>query len=170
MKVAFLDRDGVINHDTGYTWKIDDFQFTDGCIDALKALTHANYQLIVVTNQSGIGRGYYSEDDYQRLTHWYLHQLQQHGVHILAVYHCPHTPEDDCDCRKPKPGLFYQAYDEYKIDKKNSLMIGDKLSDVEAARAAGIPNRYLLGDHADDIQGQYETAANLSQCVKQLLM
>jgi D-glycero-D-manno-heptose 1,7-bisphosphate phosphatase len=170
MKVAFLDRDGVINVDTGYTWRIDEFQFTDGCVDALKTLRQAGYALVIVTNQSGIGRGYYSEQDYQQLTQWYLQQLQQLGVDVLGVYHCPHTPEDGCHCRKPEPGLLLQAAAEHNVTMKESLMIGDKLSDMEAARAAGVSSCYLIGesDAFDTYQGRM--AENLSQCVKHYLM
>lgn len=171
MKAAFLDRDGVINHDTGYTWRIDDFTLIDGCVDALKALADAGYALIIVTNQSGIGRGYYSEDDYQQLTLWYLDQLQQQGVTITAVYHCPHAPNDRCDCRKPEPGLLLRAAQEHAIEMQHSLMIGDKLSDMQAAQAAGVPNYYLVGPQADSVQGyDGKTAASLWHCVKQWLM
>ncbi len=144
MKVAFLDRDGVINKDTGYTYKIDDFEFTDGCITALKTLQKNNYKIIVVTNQSGIGRGYYSEADYKTLTHWYCTQLEQQGVYITNVFHCPHTPEDNCNCRKPAEGLFLQAAEQYNIDFSASLMVGDKLSDLIAAHKVDVSRLVLL--------------------------
>lgn len=144
IKVAFLDRDGVINNDTGYTHKIDDFIFTDGCIAALKTLQTSDYKIIVVTNQSGIGRGYYSETDYQTLTHWYCEQLEQQGVCISDVFHCPHAPEDNCSCRKPAEGLFLQAARRYNIDFSQSLMVGDKLSDLQAAQKAGVSRLILL--------------------------
>jgi D-glycero-D-manno-heptose 1,7-bisphosphate phosphatase len=145
MKVAFLDRDGVINKDTDYLYKIDDFEFTHNCVTGLKQLTHNGYKLIVVTNQSGIGRGYYTEQDYQTLTEWYLEELLKQDVSIQAVYHCPHSPEDNCDCRKPKAGLFFQALKQYpEIDVSQSLMIGDKLSDLQAANRADVQRLILV--------------------------
>jgi D-glycero-D-manno-heptose 1,7-bisphosphate phosphatase len=144
MKVAFLDRDGVINKDAGYTYKIDDFEFIDGCIDALKTIQEKNYQIIIVTNQSGIGRGYYSEAAYQKLTCWYCKQLLNQGITITDVFHCPHSPEDLCACRKPKEGLFLQAAKKYSIDFSNSFMVGDKVSDLQAAHAAGISRLVLI--------------------------
>ena len=145
MKVAFLDRDGVINKDTEYLYKINDFEFTQGCVAGLKRLTDKGYLLIVVTNQSGIGRGYYSEQSYQALTAWYLNELLEQGVSIQAVYHCPHSPESECDCRKPKAGLFLQALKQYPdIDFSQSLMVGDKLSDLKAAFSMGIQKLILV--------------------------
>ena len=145
MKVAFLDRDGVINKDTGYLYKISDFEFTRGCIAGLKRLINKGYLLIVVTNQSGIGRGYYSEQSYQTLTAWYLNELLEQGISIQAVYHCPHSPESECDCRKPKAGLFLQALKQYPdIDFSQSLMSGDKLSELKAAYSRGIQKLIMV--------------------------
>ena len=145
MKVAFLDRDGVINKDCGYLHKISDFAFTNACIEALKRLQQQGYALIIVTNQSGIGRGYYTEDDYQTLTRWYNNALLTQGVTVTDIFHCPHSPDALCDCRKPKPGLFLQAQKKYPhIDFSRSLMIGDKLSDLEAAKAAGVSTLVLV--------------------------
>ncbi|MFT6790926.1 MAG: D-glycero-D-manno-heptose 1,7-bisphosphate phosphatase [Cellvibrionaceae bacterium] len=146
-KVAFLDRDGVINQDRGYVHKIKDFQFTHDCIEGLRVLKNWNYQLIIVTNQSGIGRGYYSEADYQYLTRWYRDRLKRQGVDILDILHCPHTPEVECLCRKPQPGLFMQAQEKYPhLDMVSALMFGDKLSDLEAANRAGVKRLYLISN------------------------
>ena len=144
MKVAFLDRDGVINNDLAYVHKIDDFSFTEGCIEALTLLQQKGFALIIVTNQSGIGRGYYTEHDYQQLTQWYVEALSRQGVNITQVFHCPHAPEEQCDCRKPKTGMFLQAASQYTIDFSASIMVGDKLSDIQAANSAGIQHTYLL--------------------------
>lgn len=160
-KVAFLDRDGVINHDAGYTYKIEDFVFIDDCIDALKKLQDDDFLLIIVTNQSGIARGYYSEQDYQQLTQWYVDQLAQAGVVIAAVFHCPHAPTDHCDCRKPSIGLFEQAAQQYPIDFASSLMVGDKISDMSAATSAGVGHRYLIGSDIESYVGHN----NLWDCV-----
>lgn len=165
MKVAFLDRDGVINNDLGYVYKTDDFSFTDGCIEALKILQEKGFALIIVTNQSGIGRGYYTEQDYQHLTGWYLDALSKAGVTITHVYHCPHAPEDGCACRKPNPGLFLQASQDYDIDFSSSLMIGDKFSDMEAAKTAGIQRRYLLGESS----AEYRAYNDLFDCVNHVM-
>ena len=145
MKVAFLDRDGVINKDSGYLYKIEDFEFLAGCVEALQLLQQKGYHIIIVTNQSGIGRGYYTEGDYQQLTRWYLNELLAQGVAITDVFHCPHTPEDACDCRKPQAGLFLQAANKYSIDYTSAIMVGDKLSDIEAAKAAGISQCFFAG-------------------------
>jgi D-glycero-D-manno-heptose 1,7-bisphosphate phosphatase len=138
MKVAFLDRDGVINKDTGYTYKIDDFEFIEGCIEALRIFHEKNYKIIIVTNQSGIGRGYYSEAEYQKLTNWYCDQLLAQGITITDVFHCPHSPESLCDCRKPNAALILQAAKKYPIDLSESFIVGDKFSDLQAGQAAGL--------------------------------
>jgi D-glycero-D-manno-heptose 1,7-bisphosphate phosphatase len=107
--------------------------------------------LIIVTNQSGIGRGYYNEDDFHIVNNWMLEKFSKKDINILDVFFCPHGPESDCDCRKPKPGMFNQANNKYGIDMKNSWMIGDKEADVQAAKTAGIQNTILVkSGHAID--------------------
>ena len=150
MKVAFLDRDGVINRDEGYTHKIEQFEFIEGTIESLKRLLNASYSIIIITNQSGIGRGLYAESEYEQLTHWYKQELKNKGIQITDIFHCPHHPDDNCECRKPLPGLFQQAAKLYDIDFSSSIMIGDKISDIQAADAAGIPNRYLISSNLDN--------------------
>ena len=164
--MAFLDRDGVINKDIGYLHRIEDFEFTEGCIEALSKLRCDGFEVIIVTNQSGIGRGYYTEADYQSLTKWYLNELTRAGVNVLDVFHCPHTPDDQCSCRKPKPGLFQQAIRKYpNIDLKQSLMIGDKVTDIEAAKAVGIRKNYLISSKS--IENNNPLAyPNLFSCVE----
>jgi D-glycero-D-manno-heptose 1,7-bisphosphate phosphatase len=141
----FLDRDGVINVDHGYVYRSDNFQFMEGIVSVLKRLSAKGYLLIVVTNQSGIGRGYYTEEDFNTLTSWMRQQLSDEGIEFTAVYSCPHSPDEGCDCRKPAPGMFLQAGMEYNLDLSASWMVGDKESDMQAAAAAGISNRVLLG-------------------------
>jgi D-glycero-D-manno-heptose 1,7-bisphosphate phosphatase len=148
---VFLDRDGVINVDSGYVGDWDSFVFLPGVIEAMRRLCDAGYALVVVTNQSGIGRGYYTEDDFHVLTERMCKELNQHGVSIAGVYFCPHLPEATlpyyrkaCDCRKPRPGLIHQALEELEIDPTRSAMVGDKDSDMLAALAAGIPHRYQV--------------------------
>jgi len=150
-KVVFLDRDGVINHEVGYLHKIEDFKFIEGVFDACLYFQSIGYQIIIVTNQSGIDRGYYDEGDFHIVNNWMLKQFKNQGIEILDVFFCPHGPESNCDCRKPKPGMFDQAHDKYSIDMSNSWMIGDKEADVQAATTAGIKNTILVkSGHAID--------------------
>jgi len=143
-KAIFLDRDGVINKEKNYLYKKEDFEFIDGVFDACKYFQKLGYQLIVITNQSGIARGYYQEEDFQKLTQWMLRKFTNQGLRILDVFFCPHGPESTCNCRKPKPGMLLEARGKYNIDMKNSWMIGDKEADVQAANAAGIENTILV--------------------------
>lgn len=148
---VFLDRDGVINVEKDYVYKIDDFEFVEHSIDALKLLQDKGYALVVVTNQSGIARGYYTEEDFLKLTEWMDWCLQDRGVTLDGVYYCPHHPTEgagayrkDCDCRKPKPGLILEAAARLGIDLGKSVMVGDKISDVRCGRNAGIPRCFLV--------------------------
>ena len=144
IKTIFLDRDGVINKEVGYLHKIQDFEFINGVFEACLYFQLLDYQIIIVTNQSGIGRGYYDEDAFHVVNNWMLNQFKNQGINILDVFFCPHSPESNCDCRKPKPGMFNQASDKYNIDMKKSWMIGDKEADIMAANAAGIQNTLLV--------------------------
>lgn len=144
IKTIFLDRDGVINKEVGYLHKIKDFEFIDGVFNACLYFQSLGYQIIIITNQSGIGRGYYHEDDFHKVNDWMLEQFKRRGINILSVLFCPHGPESTCDCRKPKPGMFLQANDQYDIDIEKSWMIGDKETDIEAANTAGIQNTILV--------------------------
>lgn len=146
IKALFLDRDGVINKDLGYVYRIEDFEFMPGIFEALAGFMMLGYEIFVVTNQSGIGRGYYSEDDFAKLSKYMIDEFKSYGIEIKKIYHCPHTPSDDCNCRKPKPGMILQALDEFNISLKDSLMIGDKPSDLESAQRAGVERGYLIGD------------------------
>ena len=151
IKTVFLDRDGVINKEVGYLHNIQDFEFIDGVFEACLYFQSLNYQIIVVTNQSGIGRGYYDKDDFHIINNWMLGQFKNKGIEVLDVFFCPHGPESNCNCRKPKPGMFNQANDKYNIDMKNSWMIGDKEADITAANTAGIQNTALVkSGHAID--------------------
>lgn len=145
----FLDRDGIINKDKGYVYKIEDFEFTDEIFEALQILSRLNLKLFIVTNQSGIARNFYSKEEYNKLTAYYLKILEEKGIFITKVYFCPHHPyagtnPKKCECRKPKPGMFNLAKEEYDIDLERSFMIGDKITDIIAAENAGIKIRYLF--------------------------
>ena len=144
-KAVFLDRDGVINVDKSYVYKQEDFEFCEGVFEALQHFKRLGYLLIIVTNQSGIGRGYYREEDFQSLSAWMKQELLHVNIAIDAIYHCPHAPEVGCECRKPKSGMFQKAIRDFDIDVRASWMIGDKQSDIEAAIGAGIEQTILLG-------------------------
>ena len=144
IKTIFLDRDGVINKEVGYLFRISDFEFIEGVFDACLYFHHLGYKIIIISNQSGIARGYYNENDYQKLTEWMLNQFNNNGIKILDTFYCPHGPEENCECRKPKPGMFIEAKDKYNIRMKDSWMIGDKETDIKAANLAGITNTILV--------------------------
>jgi len=143
-KIIFLDRDGVINSEVGYLYEIEKFIFIDGVFKELNYLSNLDYEFIIITNQSGIAKGKYSIADYKALEEWMVKQFLNKGVNILDIYFCPHNPEDNCKCRKPKPGLILDALKTYTIDKENSWMIGDKETDIECAQNAGITNTVLV--------------------------
>ncbi len=154
MKAVFLDRDGVINVDKGYVHKIEDFEFYPNVFQALKKLQDAGFKLFIVTNQSGIAVGYYTEEDFLKLTNWMLDQFKKEGINIEKVYYCPHHEEGivekfsfKCDCRKPESGMIKQAILEYKIDPKQSFLIGDKESDIIAAHKEGIKAALVKTGH-----------------------
>ncbi len=145
-KALFLDRDGVINIDHGYVSRVEDFEFVPGILALIRRAQERGYLPIVVTNQSGIGRGYYGEEDFERLTRYMIEEMRRHGIGIgrEQIFHCPHAPEEGCDCRKPMPGMFLAAKERFGIDMENSLMVGDKPSDIEAAKAAGVGRAVLV--------------------------
>jgi len=143
-KAIFLDRDGVINKEINYLYKIEDFEFINGVFDACLYFQKLGYKLIVVTNQSGIARGYYNESQFHQLTKWMLVQFKNKGINILDTFFCPHGPKSTCNCRKPKPGMFNQANNKYNIDMQNSWVIGDKETDIQAANSAGIKKTILV--------------------------
>ena len=142
----FLDRDGVLNEDRGYVCRWEDFRWIEGARETVGAFNAAGWLVIVVTNQSGVGRGYYTEDDMHVLHARMSQDLAEAGAHIDAFYHAPHHPEapveayrhPDPPLRKPNPGMLLQAMQEWPVDAEASLMIGDKPSDLEAAMRAGV--------------------------------
>ena len=112
--------------------------------DACKHFIKLGYEIIVITNQSGIGRGYYTKEEFEELTNWMIKEFVKNNISILKVYHCPHSPKDDCKCRKPNIGMIEQAVNDYKIDLENSWLIGDKDSDIQTAKNANIKNSILI--------------------------
>jgi D-glycero-D-manno-heptose 1,7-bisphosphate phosphatase len=159
-KAAFIDRDGVINEDRNYVHRIEDFVLLPGVVEGLKLLSKAEYRLIVVTNQAGIARGYYDQAAMDRLHDHLRAQLAEDGVALDAIYFCPHHPQGkvhaftiECDCRKPAPGMLLQAARDFDLDLATSLLIGDKLSDVQAGKRAGVRWTVIVksGHHVEPI-------------------
>lgn len=149
-KAVFLDRDGVINKDFSYVYQRRNFVFNDGIFDLLRIFQENKYLLFIITNQSGIARGLFSEKQYNEITEYYLSILGDLGIRISGVFHCSHHPDfskspfSNCNCRKPKPGLFLKVQKEYQINMFESIAIGDSLRDLEAAYLSGIKNRILV--------------------------
>ncbi len=144
-RALFLDRDGTLNVDTGYLYEPEKFEWIDGAIDCIKRFNDRGWWVFVVTNQSGVGRGYYTEDDVRALHDFMSAELSKHSAHIDAYYSCPFHPEasveryrKDSYDRKPKPGMLYQAMAEFPVHREQSFLIGDAQRDVDAARAAGV--------------------------------
>ena len=150
-RAAFIDRDGVINEELDYVHRVEDFHLLPGVVDGLRLLADNGFALVVVTNQAGIAKGYYTEHDFQQLTGHMRATLADHGVELAAVYHCPHHPAGvvaglaiECDCRKPRPGMLLQAAAELDLDLTRSVMVGDKPSDTQAGRSAGVAATVLV--------------------------
>lgn len=139
-KAVFLDRDGVINIEKDYLYKIEDFEFVDGTFDSLKYLQIQGYKLFIITNQSGIGRGYYTQNDFDKLTAWMLKQFLKNDITISQVELCPHAPDANCQCRKPKTLMIDNILEKHNINLKQSWLIGDKSSDILCAKNANIAN------------------------------
>ncbi|HEV2630170.1 MAG TPA: HAD family hydrolase [Pseudolabrys sp.] len=143
--VAFLDRDGVLNVDHGYVHRPERLEWVAGAPEAVRLLNEAGIPVIVITNQSGVARGYFGETDVQQFHAHVQEQLRARGAHVDAFYYCPHHPQGTvaefaiaCDCRKPKPGMLERAARDFAVDRRRSFLIGDKDDDVAAAAAFGV--------------------------------
>lgn len=145
-KALFLDRDGVVNRDIGYLHKEEDFVFIDGIFELCLHFQKLGFLIFVITNQSGIARGYYSIDQFIKLSAWMQNKFLLNGVTVNKVYFCPHLPEisGECSCRKPNPGMILEASREFDLDLSESVLVGDKESDIEAGINAGIGFNYLF--------------------------
>lgn len=145
-KALFLDRDGVINVHDGYTYTTGAFIFKDGIFDLCKKYSDEGYLIIVITNQAGIAKGLFTEEQFLELTGWMTEKFREKGIIISRVYYCPHHPDitGDCSCRKPKPGMLLQAARDFDIDLSGSVLFGDMEHDLEAGRRAGIPESNLI--------------------------
>ena len=156
-KALFLDRDGVVNINHDYVYKIEDFDFIPEIFTVCRAAIAKDYKIFIVTNQSGIGRGFYSEKDFGVLTDWMMAEFLERGIVIDKVYFCPHHPTQaqgvyltECNCRKPKAGMLLAAINEFSIDPAQSLLLGDSPTDLQAAALAGVKSVFIQS--ADDYQ------------------
>lgn len=175
-KAVFLDRDGTINVERDYLFRCEDFEFISGVPEAIKKLNDAGFLVVVVTNQSGVARGYYSEADVKLLHGFVEQQLALHGAHVDGFYYCPHHPDKGnvpyrklCRCRKGEPGMLLDAARDFNIDLSQSFIIGDKLADVEAGLAVDSTPILVLTGHGErekeKIPAAIQVCADLSAAV-----
>ena len=140
IRAIFFDRDGVLNEEVGYLYEVEKFKWIDGAREAIKFCNERGILAVVVTNQSGIARGFYTAQNVDALHDFMQKNLAQVGAHIDGFYYCPHHPDfsGECDCRKPKPGLILRACDDFKINPAEAILFGDSRRDIEAAQAANL--------------------------------
>jgi len=160
-KAIFLDRDGTINIEKNYMYKIEDFEFENGVVDSLKIFQKLGFKLIIISNQSGIGRGYYSEKEVNQLFEYMIGELRKNEIYIDKYYYCPHYQEE-CDCRKPKLGLFYKAQKEFDIDFSKSYAIGDKLRDVAICKSEEVKG-FIITKEKIQVEDNIKIVDNILQ-------
>jgi D-glycero-D-manno-heptose 1,7-bisphosphate phosphatase len=158
-RALFLDRDGVINIERGYVHEREDFEFQGGIFELCRAARSLDYLIVVVTNQAGIGRGYYTEAQFLVLTGWMLSRFAEHNVPIARVYYCPYHPihgigdyKRESPDRKPLPGMLLRARADLGLDLADSVLVGDKATDIQAAEAAGVGTKILLRSDAANVE------------------
>jgi D-glycero-D-manno-heptose 1,7-bisphosphate phosphatase len=165
----FLDRDGVVNKNHGYVFEISKFEFHPEIFEICLIGKSAGMPIMIVTNQSGIGRGYFSESEYQRLTQWMISEFKSQGIAINDVFHASENPESKHvsipERRKPSPEMFFEAAKIFDLNLANSVMIGDNESDMVAAQRAGVEHRILIG-HPDGSTVASDSAADHQQCIE----
>jgi D-glycero-D-manno-heptose 1,7-bisphosphate phosphatase len=167
-KAIFLDRDGVINVDHAYVHKVEDFDFMPGIFELCQYLKGLDYRLIIATNQSGIGRGYYSEDEFLKLSEWMKAKFVDNQCEIDALYYSPYHPEaaqppylKNSECRKPAPGMLLQAIKDFELEPMDCAMIGDNETDIQAAKAAGLGRLILLDTENKSLNGSSSDASEV---------
>lgn len=167
-KALILDRDGVVNREQHYVCKIEDFEFVDGIFDVSRFFAERGFLIFIVTNQAGIGRGYYTESDFAHLTKWMEEEFRRNGVRISRTFFCPFHPTEgvgqyrkDSFDRKPNPGMILAARDEFDLNLSASILVGDKESDIEAGRSASVGTTVLLrgSQSPDETVADYEIAS-----------
>ena len=173
-RAVFLDRDGTIARDVPYCSRPEDLELLPGVGEAIRLLNEHGFMVVIITNQSGIARGYFTEEMLERIHQKLKNDLAKSGAHVDAIYYCPHHPNDDCNCRKPKPGLALQAAEEHHIDLTRSFFIGDLLQDIEAGHLAGGKTVLVSPTETSEtlLQGEVMpdfTAPNFMQAVQVLL-
>jgi D-glycero-D-manno-heptose 1,7-bisphosphate phosphatase len=176
-KALFLDRDGVINHEVGYLHAVEDVRWVEGIFELCSVAVGLGYRLVVVTNQAGIARGLYSEEQFETLMAWMREEFVRQGVGLEAVYFCPFHPEgqgkyrQEHEDRKPGTGMLRRAAKELGVELSASVMVGDRCTDVGAANAAGLRQMFLLaGTEAEECQGEYKTVTTLHQVQEWLVV
>lgn len=145
-RAVFLDRDGTIARDVHYCSRPEDLELLPTVGEGIRLLNEAEFKVVVITNQSGIARGYFTEEMLGKIHQKMINDLARYGAHIDAIYYCPHHPDEGCECRKPKPKLAYQAIKDLQIDSQQSYVIGDRLMDVQLARAVGCKSVMISSD------------------------
>lgn len=165
---VFLDRDGTIIEDVHYLGDPDGVRLLPGAAEAIRRLNHARIPVLVVTNQSGIGRGMFSEADFLATQQRLLDVLAADGAHVEGTYHCPHAPAAGCDCRKPRPGLFLRAARDHQVDAARSVYIGDRLRDLDPGLQLG-GTGYLLSPEARTVPARVQVVASLAEAVQRML-
>lgn len=180
MRLAFLDRDGVINKEVNYLHRISDFKYTHRCIDGLRIIATLGYKLAIVTNQAGIAKGIFTEEQYKTLTEWMLNDLKNNGVEILECLYCPNHPDGKikkysikCEFRKPGTKMLETIQSRHNIDMEKSILIGDKISDIHAANNAGVGRAFLVkSGHPIDpdqlVNAEFDLADDLYSVAKLL--
>lgn len=176
LPTIFLDRDGVINHDRiGYVASMDEWEPIEGSLEAMAQLTQAGYPIFVITNQSGIGRGYYTLENLVAIHQRMLACVHQKGGKIVDIYYCPHAPEEHCSCRKPNPGMLVQCQREHGMDLTQAYFVGDRLTDLQVGDSVGAQAVLVTTGRGDKTLAAlpkshpYPVYANLSAFVKQML-